>query len=178
MYELAGLGGNFQFMRFAYLNAYYYPLCARGTLKFRGELQFVKPYGRTSREDVPLSERLFLGGETTVRGYRNFILGPKFGNNEPKGGLSSLLLSEEYQHNLLKMPCLDGFLFVDAGYVSESEFTIGRFAASAGFGIRIEVMRNMPLMMGLGWPIHPGEKRNGQEMDNTQRFFFAIGGSF
>ena len=25
MYELAGLGGNFQFMKFAYLNTYYRP---------------------------------------------------------------------------------------------------------------------------------------------------------
>ena len=125
-----------------------------------------------------MSERLFLGGETTVRGYRNFIIGPKFGNNEPRGGVSSLLLSEEYQHNLWGAPCLDGFVFVDAGFVSLSEFTLGRPAATAGFGIRIEVMPNMPMMMGLGWPFHPGEEVNGCEVDNTQRFFFAIGGSF
>lgn len=178
MYELAGLGGNFQFMRFAYLNTYYYPLCARGTLKFRGELQFIKTYGGTTPVDLPLSERLFLGGETTVRGYRSFIIGPKFGNNEPRGGLSSYLLTEEYQHNLLRVPCLDGFVFVDAGYVAFSEFTVGTPAASVGFGIRVEVMANMPLMMGLGWPIHPIEKRNGREIDNAQRFFFAIGGTF
>lgn len=178
LYELAGIGGNYQFMKFAYLNAYYYPLFEDGTLKFRGELQFIKTYGHTSPTDLPLSERLFLGGETTVRGYRNFILGPKFGNNEPRGGVSSLLLSEEYQHTLLAAPCLDAFVFVDAGYVSLSEFTIGQFAASVGFGIRIEIMRNMPIMMGLGWPIHPGERFNGTKLDNTQKFFFAMGGSF
>ena len=178
MYEIAGVGGNFQFMKFAYLNAYYFPVCKRGTLKFRGELQFIKTYGSTRSVDLPLSERLFLGGETTVRGYRPFIIGPKFANNEPRGGLSSYLISEEYQHNLLKVPCLDGFVFVDAGYVSFSEFTLGSPAASLGFGVRIEVMRNMPLMMGLGWPIHPREKVHGVEVDNSQRFFFAIGGCF
>jgi outer membrane protein insertion porin family len=178
MYEIAGVGGNFQFMRFAYLNTYYFPVSARGTLKWRGEIQFIKTYGSTKSVDLPLSERLFLGGETTVRGYRPFIIGPKFGNNEPRGGLSSYLLSEEYQHNLLKVPCLDGFVFVDAGYVSFSEFTVGTPAASVGFGIRIEVMRNMPLMIGLGWPIHPFEKRNGVKIDTAQRFFFAMGGCF
>ena len=178
LYELAGIGGNYQFMKFAYLNAHYYPILPRGTLKFRGELQFIKTYGHTSPKDLPLSERLFLGGETTVRGYRPFIIGPKFGNNEPRGGVSSLLLSEEYQHNLLDAPCLDAFVFVDAGYVSLSEFTLGQFAASVGFGIRIEVMRNMPIMMGLGWPIHPGERFNGSNLNNAQRFFFAMGGSF
>ncbi len=178
LYELAGIGGNFQFMKFAYLNAHYYPILPKGTLKFRGELQFIKTYGHTSPKDLPLSERLFLGGETTVRGYRPFIIGPKFGNNEPRGGVSSLLLSEEYQHNLLDAPCLDAFVFVDAGYVSLSEFTLGQFAASVGFGIRIEVMRNMPIMMGLGWPIHPTERFNGSNLNNAQRFFFAMGGSF
>lgn len=177
-YELAGVGGNYQFMKFSYCNTYYYPFSARGTLKMRGDLQFIKTYWHTSPTDLPLSERLFLGGETTVRGYRPFIIGPKFGNNEPRGGVSSLLLSEEYQHNLLANPCLDAFVFVDAGYVSLSEFTLGKWSASVGFGIRIEVMRNMPLMFGLGWPIHPTDKVNGQDVDVAQRFFFAIGGSF
>lgn len=178
MYELAGLGGNYQFMKFSYLNSYYYPFSKRGTLKMRADLQFIKTYGTTEPTDLPLSERLYLGGETTVRGYRPFIIGPKFAPNEPRGGVSSMLLSEEYQHNLLAAPCLDAFVFVDAGYVSLTEFTLGQWAASVGFGIRIEVMRNMPLMMGLGWPIHPSEEFNDQTINNAQRFFFAIGGSF
>ena len=178
-YECAGIGGNYQFMKFSYLNTYYYPFSRKGTLKTRADLQFIKTYGSTKPTDLPLSERLYLGGETTVRGYRPFIIGPLFGNNEPRGGVSSLLLSEEYQHNLLEAPSLDCFVFVDAGYVSLSEFTLGRWATSVGFGIRIEVMRNMPMMMGLGWPIHPTVTgSNGQELDLAQRFFFAIGGNF
>lgn len=177
-YELAGLGGNYQYMRFTYLNTFYYPFSRRGTLKMRGDLQFIKTYGRTTPNSLPLSERLFLGGETTVRGYKNFIIGPKFANNEPAGGVSSLLVSEEYQYNLLRAPCLDAFVFVDAGYVSLSEFTIGRLAASTGFGIRIEVMRNMPIMLGFGWPIHPMQRVNGEKVNNAQHFFFAMGGNF
>lgn len=177
-YELAGVGGNYQFMKISYLNTFYYALSPKGTIKMRGDVQFIKTYGSTSPKDLPLSERFFLGGETTVRGYRPFIIGPKYGNNEPTGGVSSLLLSQEYQHNLLRAPCLDAFFFVDAGYVSLSEFTLGQWAASAGFGIRFEVMRNMPIMMGLGWPIHPSERVNGEKVSNAQRFFFAIGGSF
>lgn len=176
--EIAGLGGNFDFMKFGYYNSYYYPLWRRGVIKFRAELQFLHPYGRTSPNGVPLSERLYLGGETTVRGYRNFIIGPKFGNNEPKGGMSAYLLSEEYQHNLLKVPCLDAFVFIDAGYVSFDQFSIGTPAASVGFGLRAEVMRNMPMTVGLGFPIHPGERRNGELLKNTQRFFFSMGGCF
>lgn len=178
VYELAGIGGNFQFMKFAYLNSYYYPVSERGTLKFRADFQFIKTYGHTTPKTLPLSERFYLGGETTVRGYRNYIIGPLFAANEPRGGVSSMLLSEEYQYNILKNPCLDGFAFVDAGYISLSEFTLGRPAASVGFGIRVEVMRNMPLMMGIGWPIHPTAQFNGQTISTAQRFFFAVGGSF
>lgn len=178
MYELAGLGGNFQFMKFSYLNSYYYPVSKKGTLKFRADFQFVKTYGKTDPDDLPLSERLFLGGETTVRGFRNYILGPLFQANEPSGGLSSMLLSEEYQYNLLENPCLDGFIFIDAGYVSASEFTIGKPSASIGFGVRVEVMRNMPIMMGVGWPLQPTVRFGNEKLNIAQRFFFAIGGSF
>ncbi len=179
LYELAGVGGKFHFMKFAYLNAYYYPLFPKGTLKFRGELQFIKTYGGTRPKTMPLSERLFLGGETTVRGYRPFIIGPKFANNEPRGGVSSLLLSEEFQYNILPAPCLDAFVFVDAGYVSLSEFTLGKPSAAYGIGIRVEIMRNMPIMLGYGWPLHRKERdARGREDDITQRFFFAMGGTF
>lgn len=125
-----------------------------------------------------MSERLYLGGETSIRGYRPFSVGPKLGPNEPKGGLSSYLLSEEYQHNLLETPCLDGFVFMDAGFISFSEFTLGRQVASVGFGIRVELMRNMPIIMGMGWPMHPSQKLQGRHLNNAQRFFFAAGGAF
>ncbi|MCH9609593.1 MAG: Outer membrane protein assembly factor BamA [Chlamydiales bacterium] len=178
LYEIAGLGGNYQFMKFSYLNSYYYPITKKGVLKFRAELQFIHTYGDTQEQDLPLSERLFLGGETTVRGYKPFVIGPLFGNREPRGGVSSLLFTEEYQHNLLKYPCLDLFGFVDGGMVSLSEFTISKYAASVGLGVRFEVMRNVPLMMGYGWPIHPIVKVGGVDVDNSQRFFFSMGGNF
>lgn len=178
IYELAGIGGNFDFMKFAALNSYYFPFSRRGTFKFRADLQFILPYGSTTADTLPLSERLFLGGETTVRGYRSFIIGPKAAPNEPKGGISSLLISEEYQYNLLMAPCVDAFAFVDAGTVTNQAFTLRHLATSVGFGLRIEVMRNMPIMVGMGWPIHPIEIINDVRYDNAQRFFFAMGGSF
>jgi len=178
-YELAGVGGNFQFMKWSYHNTYYYPFSMRGTFKFRGDIDFIHTWGSTDPIDVPMSERLFLGGETTVRAYRNYVIGPQEAQNQPIGGLSAFLLSEEYQHNLLLNPRLDLFCFVDAGYVTDKEFTIGRYAASAGLGIRVEVMRNMPIMLGYGWPMHPiGKDREGRPVDNAQRFFFAAGGNF
>jgi outer membrane protein insertion porin family len=178
VYELAGLGGNFSFMKFAYLNSYYYPLSKRGTFKFKLDLQFIHTYRTTKPTDLPFGERFFLGGETTVRGYRPFVIGPLFGNLEPRGGVSSMLITEEYQHNLLKAPCVDGFVFVDAGMVTLKQFTIAKYVASVGFGARFEAMRNMPVMIGVGWPIHPIVKVNNERINNAQRFFFSMGGNF
>ncbi len=181
--EVAGVGGNFQFVKFLYMNSYYFPVTARGTYKVRADLQFIKTYGHTNPKDLPLSERFFVGGETTVRGYRPYAIGPKFGNNEPRGGVSCYLLTQEYQHNLLRVPPVDAFAFCDAGYLSLSEFTVGRPAVSVGFGLRFELMRNAPMTVGLGWPIHPFEDfkdENGfvQRLNNAQRFFFAMGANF
>lgn len=182
-YDYAGLGGKFDYMKFSYLNTYYYPICRRGIFKLRGDLQFIKTYSHTDPTDLPLGERLYQGGETSVRGYRPYILGPKFGNNEPRGGMSSFLISEEYQHMLIPNPRIDAFVFCDAGYVSLSEFTLGRHAASVGFGVRLEVMKNVPMAFGMGYPIHPYEEQvtpDGQtfKLDLTQRFFFSMGTCF
>ncbi len=167
--EVAGAGGNFQFLKLGYFNNLYYPLWPRGVMKFRFETEFIQPFGHTTPKTLPLGERLYMGGDTTVRGYRPFIIGPIYSTNEPRGGVSSLLVSEEYQHHLFS--CVDAFIFADAGYLSLSEFTIGKLQSSYGFGFRVEVMRNLPFTIGVGFPYKAKE-------DRTQRFFFAMGGSF
>jgi outer membrane protein insertion porin family len=176
--EYTGVGGEFDYLKFSYLNAYYYPLIKDTVLKFRYDFQFISTLGRSAFEEVPLSERFFLGGVTTVRGFRNYVIGPKFAPLEPKGGLSSVLLTEEIQYTLWDRPYLDLFAFVDAGMVTEQEFSIRGFAAAVGIGTRIEVMKNAPIMLGYAWPLHPTEIVNGQTISNAERFFFQMGATF
>ncbi|MFN0065715.1 MAG: BamA/TamA family outer membrane protein, partial [Chlamydiales bacterium] len=178
LYELYGLGGNFQMMKFSYLNSFYYPVVKNLVFKARLDFNFIHKYGTTTTFDVPFSERFFLGGETTVRGYRPYVIGPKFDAMQPYGGLSSTLFSEELQYTLWKCPFIDLFCFVDGGTVNLEEFTIQNLNTAVGFGTRIEVMKNTPMMFGLGWPIHPTEIVNGQKVNNAQRFFFSMGGTF
>ncbi|EPP29628.1 outer membrane domain protein [Chlamydia psittaci 84-8471/1] len=49
---------------------------------------------------------------------------------------------------------------------------------SAGFGLRFDVMNNVPVMLGFGWPFRPTEMFEGEKIDVSQRFFFALGGVF
>ncbi len=176
--EFAGIGGDSHFWAFAYLNTYYYELHKKGVLKFRGDLRFVMPTrtphgaGVFAVNFVPLEERLFLGGDNQVRGYRPYALGPHFDNtNTPSGGLSLVLLSAEYNRKLYDR--LDAFLFFDGGELSQDPKHFSRLNCSAGFGVRIRVFDSMPpVQVGMGFPINPRSR------SDVQRFFWALGGRF
>ena len=179
LYEIYGVGGDYNFMKFCYYNSYYVPVLKDTVFKIRCDLQFIHKYGSQTTNNVPLTERFFLGGETTVRGIYPFQIGPKFDNFQPTGGLSSFLFSEELQYTLCRGPFIDLFTFLDAGSVRLEEFSIRDLVATLGFGTRIEVMKNTPMMFGVGWPIHTGQTiTNGQVIDLAQRFFFAMGTNF
>lgn len=66
-------------------------------------------------KELPLIERYFLGGRTTVRGYEHDMLGPKGTDNLPTGGNVFALANSEFRFSLGK-----GFglvTFVDGGNV-------------------------------------------------------------
>lgn len=172
--EYAGLGGQFHFYSVAWLNTYYQPISERGTLKLRADINFIKTLGSTRPHDIPLDERLLLGGDNGVRGYRPFAIGPKFrdtnGSTAPLGGLSMQLLSAEYNY---RFPIFDAFLFFDAGALSEREWFFGRLYTAAGFGVRFQVLPQAPpVTMGIGFPINPRCR------SDIKRFFWSMGGRF
>ncbi len=180
--ELAGVGGNYIFAKFSYLNSIYFPLWRKGTLKLRGDFKYLVPFGKTKSQGVPYSERFFLGGETTVRGYKPFMLGPlvelqnsagQFVNTTtPLGGLSSALVSLEYNQELFRM--LDAFVFVDAGSLNFSALTFGQARATAGGGLRFDLGNRTPIMIGWGRAFCKDDRK----ADKTQAFFFSMGGQF
>lgn len=172
--EYAGLGGQYHFYSVAWLNTYYQPISENGTLKLRADINFIKPLGSTKPRDIPLDERLLLGGDNGVRGYRPFAIGPKFrdanGSNAPAGGLSMQLLSAEYNY---RFPIFDAFLFYDAGALTDREWFFGTLFTAAGFGIRAQVLPQAPpVTLGIGFPINPRCR------SDVKRFFWSMGGRF
>lgn len=169
--EYAGLCGSFDFFRLGYINTYYTSLWKHGIMKYRFEFKFIEPIWKTERPDrIPLSERFFTGGENSVRGYRAFALGPEFRNHDPKGGISYTLLSVEYLHEVFSF--MDAFMFIDAGNVSMHRFRIPTLRMSYGFGLRLDLMNRIPLVIGWGFPVNP---RNHSQV---RRFFLSMGGQF
>lgn len=173
--EIAGLGGNFRFFGTAYTNSLYYKLDRRSVLKVRADFRFLLPFGGTTAKKMPLDERLFLGGDNTIRGYRPYKLGPRFIEGDPRGGMSMQIYSLEINRRLMKN--LEGFVFCDAGHLSFATYDFGiesaHISTSVGLGINFKIFDSMPpLTMGYGIPL------NAKSRGEVKRFFISVGGRF
>lgn len=174
--EFAGLVRNvnelhdFPFLRFQSFNSFYYPVWRKGTFKLRGDFKFIQPLWGGVAGDFPMGERFFLGGEATVRGYAPGKIGPTFGQNEPTGGVTSALFSAEYSQNIFKP--IDIFTFFDAGSIELQPWRVGKIKMSTGAGLRLDIGRQLPFMIGYGYPINPDF--DGQK----QGIFFSMAGQF
>lgn len=169
--EFAGVGGDHMFLSAAYLNSYYIPVGRKGVLKLRGDVRFIFPLFGTTANGIPLDERLFLGGDNTVRGFRSYKIGPQFDEGDPKGGMSMQMFTIEYNRQLFKR--MDGFLFWDAGHLSMDVFNFGRLYTAPGFGVKLQLMDSIPpIVLGMGFPLNP--KSRG----DVKKFFFTLGGRF
>jgi outer membrane protein insertion porin family len=141
----------------------------------------MQPFG--GDEFVPISQRYYLGGRTTVRGYGENKLGPRGAQEGILGGESMLSGSLELQYRLL-----DSFsfnTFFDAGNVYLNSFNQESagissdiisedndlFRYSTGVGVRF-LSPIGPIGLDLGFPI------NGRQEDDPWRVHFNIGSNF
>lgn len=170
--EFAGVGGDHQFFSVGYYNSYFLSVGSRTILKYRGDLRFIQPLGSTRFNTMPMDERIFLGGEYGVRGYRPYRLGPQFTcTHIPRGGISMQLYSVEMTRLITKD--IEVFTFMDAGHLSENTWDFGRLSVAVGYGCRFKVIECIPpITLGMGYPLNP---KNRSEV---KKFFFSVGGIF
>jgi outer membrane protein insertion porin family len=176
-YEYAGLGGDITYNRVR-LDAEYYQTVyetvegQRHVLWFDGTFGYIKEAGGT--DDVPVYERFFAGGQSSIRGFRFRGVGPMT-NNNPEGGKVLILGSLNYQFPLYE-DTLGGVLFVDTASVAP-EFNadaVFDFRVAVGFGIRLKVpfLGEVPFAIDFGFPII--DKRE----DNRQLISFSLSRRF
>lgn len=169
--EFAGVGGDHKFLSLSYLNNYYMPVGSRSLLKYQADFRFIQPLGTTRFSTIPLDERLFLGGEYTVRGYRPYRIGPQYWHHVPRGGLSLQFYSVEFDRRLMKD--VEAFIFMDAGHLSKNTWEFGRLSVAVGYGARFKIIPSVPrITLGMGYPLNP---KNRSEI---KRFFISIGETF
>ena len=86
---------------------------------------------------LPLSERYFAGGATTLRGFGFNQAGPRdLVTNRPTGGSSVLVLNQELRYELMRK--IIGSVFADIGnvYRRTSDLSLGDLRTSLGVGLR------------------------------------------
>lgn len=143
-------------------------------LVFGGRLRAgsIEPMGGSGVDDVPIYQRFFSGGSTSVRGYDYQSLGPRDDDNDPLGGLTLTEASVEVR---LPLPWwrLSLVGFVDAGQISSRPWSFrGRDVQfGAGPGLRLGTPVG-PLRFDLGFPLNP------RPDDASFRIHFAVGQAF
>ena len=114
--DLGGLGGNTSYYKPTLEGIWYHPHTSRSSFGGRVQFQYIEPYRGTT--NLPVFERLFLGGEYSVRGYDIRSIGPTVpGSQIVLGGNKSLLFNAEYIITVAGPVRL--VLFYDAGQVRD-----------------------------------------------------------
>jgi outer membrane protein insertion porin family len=143
------LGGDTQIYGLDLEGSQYFHLPKDLILLLNGEVATVSQWG--NGDQVPIFERLFLGGSNNLRGFPFREVGPKE-NGEPTGGQSMWRTTVE-----LTFPIIEkarGAVFYDMGFVNSDGWSFGfnHTAADIGIGIRLDLPIG-PLRLDYGYPV-------------------------
>lgn len=120
--------------------------------------------------DVPAEDRLFAGGGGSVRGYGYQLVGPRYPDNTPEGGLSLFETSIEVRQKLTGAWSVAAF--ADAGSVGLHVYPDFREPEiGVGLGVRYNLGFG-PIRVDIATPLNP---RHG---DSPVQLYLSIGQSF
>jgi outer membrane protein insertion porin family len=87
------LGGDIDILKPQVEFSHYQPFIAKHVIGVHVEYEFIKSYYGSQ---VPYWERIFLGGERSIRGYEVYTIGPRNESGVNLGGTKALVLNAEY----------------------------------------------------------------------------------
>jgi len=148
------LGGEISFNRLTATVRGYLGMWDGWVLAGAARSGLIVPFGET--DDIPIQERFFRGGPTTVRSFPQFELGPKTLDGDPIGGETFLVLNTELRFPIYKV--LGGAAFVDAGQVWRFWEDYGSNGLSYGIGGGLHLRTPIgPIRVDAAWNPDPGE---------------------
>lgn len=166
------LGSEVQFVKTTIQSSWYHSFTRWLVLALSGRAGIAQKFGET--EAIHCSERFFLGGRSTIRGYSQDtvgIPGQTLINLRPTGGNAMLLLNTELR---LRLPLRLGLvLFLDGGnvWVEYPDIQLSDFKYSTGAGLRY----NTPVgPLRLDW----GYKLDREVGESQSEFHFTLGHTF
>jgi outer membrane protein insertion porin family len=168
--EYAGLGGDDKFVKVMGDFTYHRPMPAKTVLSLHGNVSYASSF---TGDDLPIYERFFAGGATTIRGYEERSVGPKDERGEDLGGDKRMVFNIEYKFPLYNPLNLKGVVFFDAGNVfgRDEDFDITSFKKGAGFGLRF-MSPFGPLKLDWGYAL------DADEEEPSSQWHFAVGSYF
>lgn len=126
-------------------------------------------FGDTNQ--IPITQRFYLGGRTTVRGFRENSLGPRSSNGDVIGGDILQANSLELQYLLTNNFSLHTFFDSGNVFLRKDSPDIAHLRVSTGLG-----MRYRSPIGPIGFDIaHPLDEKSGEP---SVRFHFNIGTNF
>lgn len=168
------LGGDSSFTKYEASSSWYYPLWKETVFHVKGSLGYV-----IENEDkkLPVYEKFYLGGMSTIRGFDNGKISPlepnELGGFDRVGGTKMWYANFEYIFPLFKEAGLKGLVFFDTGnvYRDSENWSLDDLRYSVGLGFRwLSPMGPLRLEWGYNLDPEPGEKQGLWD--------FSIGGMF
>ena len=177
--EVAGLGGDHEFIKFEHDSIWYWPVSKnkKWVVSLRLREGWMTEYG--SSDYIPLQDRFYAGGSTTVRGYDTRKIGPRareylfWGSNFAVGGDMRFITNAELKYRANDILRL--FLFADSGGVWSSEGDYegdGEVRHSVGFGLGFDVPQMGPIRVDYGFPINPDDSQGSGRLHLSTGFSF------
>ena len=128
-----------------------------------------QPWGDTV--GIPITQRFYLGGRTTVSGFKENSLGPLGDNCAVIGG--DTLLMEKNQFQYLVTDSFSTHTFVDVGnvFLRHESFDLANLRSSTGFGFQY-ISPIGPIGFDVGYPL------DRQPNEDVYRIHFSVGSTF
>ncbi|MBI4687109.1 MAG: outer membrane protein assembly factor BamA [Nitrospirae bacterium] len=166
---LAGLGGDNYFVKEVIDSGWYFPVMWNTTLGVRARFGYATGF---AGKEIPLYERFYIGGISTVRGLGFGEGGPRDAQGEMIGGDKELIFNVDYIFPIEKELRLKGVLFFDAGRAFDNHEKMSlNLRHTAGFGVRwLSPMG--PIRLEMGFNLSPKPDEAGSKLE------FTFGGLF
>jgi len=160
------LGGDNTFVKVLGQTGWFFPLPLNTTLNLRAQAGMIAPYGG---KQLPIYEKFYVGGISTVRGFEYGMVGPKDINDVPIGAKYMVVFNTELIFPLSREIGLKGAVFFDIGkgWGTDSGQGIVRnrgIAMGAGPGIRWFSPFG-PIQIDLGFNLNPKPGEKGHVID-------------
>ncbi|HEY7792106.1 MAG TPA: BamA/TamA family outer membrane protein, partial [Vicinamibacterales bacterium] len=176
--DLAGIGGDTNFFKPMVEGVWYLKQSSRTSIGLRAQASYIAPF--SGSKALPIFEKLFTGGEYSVRGFDINTIGPRESSGLVIGGNKLLLFNAEYLISIAGPVRL--VLFYDAGQVDDvgQNFAMNQFRTSTGAEIRFLMpVMNIPFRLIFAYdPQRLGVLDNSLQPQKAFSFRFAVGSTF